>query len=98
MRTELISLLALLWSWSWNLVAAHTVLTYPGWRGNNLHDNVTFPYGMQWMYPCTSSSWSPVLLGRYRSFWGTSCRCRSKVGGSTSLTMLPVAVQVVECP
>lgn len=60
----------------WNYVAAHTVLTYPGWRGNNLHSNGTnpdgsvpaealgmnwnessnsydFPYGMQWMYPCT---------------------------------------------
>ncbi|KAK7513457.1 uncharacterized protein IWZ02DRAFT_82796 [Phyllosticta citriasiana] len=55
------------------LVVAHTVITYPGWRGNNLHTNGTnadgsiptgsigidydngttsFPYGMQWMYPC----------------------------------------------
>jgi hypothetical protein len=31
---------------------AHTVLTYPGWRGDNLITNDTFPYGMQWMYPC----------------------------------------------
>jgi hypothetical protein len=31
---------------------AHTVLTYPGWRGDNLVTNDTFPYGMQWMYPC----------------------------------------------
>lgn len=54
---------------------AHTVITYPGWRGNNLHSNgtysnldvipgsrgmnwdedeeaYTYPYGMQWMYPC----------------------------------------------
>lgn len=29
-----------------------SVLTYPGWRGNNLVTNDTFPYGMQWMYPC----------------------------------------------
>lgn len=34
------------------LVEAHTVITYPGWRGNNLITNDTFPYGMQWMYPC----------------------------------------------
>ena len=33
-------------------VDAHTVLTYPGWRGDNLVTNDTFPYGMQWMYPC----------------------------------------------
>jgi hypothetical protein len=34
------------------LSSAHTVLTYPGWRGDNLITNETFPYGMQWMYPC----------------------------------------------
>ncbi|KAI9664293.1 MAG: hypothetical protein M1829_005848 [Trizodia sp. TS-e1964] len=34
------------------LAAAHTVLTYPGWRGNNLLTNESFPYGMQWSYPC----------------------------------------------
>ncbi|KAG4413422.1 hypothetical protein IFR04_013446 [Cadophora malorum] len=34
------------------LVDAHTVITYPGWRGDNLITNDTFPYGMQWMYPC----------------------------------------------
>lgn len=56
------------------LVSSHTVITYPGMRGNNLHttgnitgfngsdilgtnglgvggDN-TYPYGMQWIYPC----------------------------------------------
>lgn len=81
------------------LVSAHTVITYPGWRGDNLHtngtisgmngtmltsgrqillrtlgylltlqpseeigngglgvgDNNTYPYGMQWIYPCTPS-------------------------------------------
>jgi hypothetical protein len=60
------------------LNAAHTVIVYPGWRGDNIHTNGTisdhdenippgslginynnktgqlgFPYGMQWMYPCT---------------------------------------------
>ena len=34
------------------LVEAHSVITYPGWRGDNLITNDTFPYGMQWMYPC----------------------------------------------
>ncbi|KAL9022270.1 MAG: hypothetical protein Q9185_000512 [Variospora sp. 1 TL-2023] len=49
-----------------SLVSSHTVITYPGWRGNNLKspgdiaeenglgagDNGTYPYGMQWIYPC----------------------------------------------
>jgi hypothetical protein len=62
----------------WSHAAAHTVIVYPGWRGNNLQTNGTFPdgsvppgslgqnwdqeaggynfpYGMQWMYPCTFS-------------------------------------------
>ena len=34
------------------LASAHTIITYPGWRGNNLITNASFPYGMQWMYPC----------------------------------------------
>ena len=34
------------------VVNAHTVITYPGWRGNNLDNNATFPYGMQRSYPC----------------------------------------------
>jgi len=36
-----------------SVAAAHTIITYPGWRGDNLITNETFPYGMQWMYPCT---------------------------------------------
>lgn len=32
---------------------AHSVITFPGSRGNNLITNDTFPFGMQWMYPCT---------------------------------------------
>ena len=36
------------------IASAHTVITYPGSRGNNLITNDTFPYGMQWMYPCAS--------------------------------------------
>ncbi|KAL1838123.1 hypothetical protein VTJ49DRAFT_3002 [Mycothermus thermophilus] len=31
---------------------AHVVITYPGWRGNNLHITDDFPFGMQWAYPC----------------------------------------------
>lgn len=53
------------------VVRAHTIITYPGYRGNNLYTNGTveesnglgvawqnnsyiFPYGMEWIYPCTS--------------------------------------------
>jgi hypothetical protein len=35
-----------------SVASAHIVISYPGWRGNNLITNDTFPYGMQWMYPC----------------------------------------------
>lgn len=35
--------------------SAHIVISYPGWRGNNLVTNETFPYGMQWTYPCKMS-------------------------------------------
>lgn len=43
------------------LVLAHTIITYPGWRGNNLITNDSFPFGMQWMYPCKTSRPSDVL-------------------------------------
>lgn len=46
------------------LSAAHTVITYPGWRANNLITNATFPYGMQWMYPCGG-----VPLTQNRTYW-----------------------------
>lgn len=52
------------------LVSSHTIITYPGWRGDNLLTNGTigvddygdhtFPYGMQWAYPCTL----PILCGK----------------------------------
>ncbi|KAL9611987.1 MAG: hypothetical protein Q9167_003387 [Letrouitia subvulpina] len=49
-----------------SFVSSHTVITYPGWRGDNLKEsgsivdanglgvgeNNTYPYGMQWIYPC----------------------------------------------
>lgn len=44
------------------VVSAHSVITYPGWRGNNLITNETFPYGMQWMYPCTLEIFSFTLI------------------------------------
>jgi len=46
------------------LASAHTVITYPGWRGNNLVTNETFPYGMQWMYPCGGMS-----VTQNRTYW-----------------------------
>ena len=86
---RLTSLIALVATWS-SLVAAHTVIVYPGWRGNNIHTNGTvsptdaniipgslgitydngsygFPYGMQWMYPCTCWSASKTRLDRANS-------------------------------
>jgi hypothetical protein len=71
-------------------VSAHLVITYPGWRGNNLHDSgrtaqdaipedglgvhynnasqqLEYPYGMQWIYPCKllsslkhKTQWGPI--------------------------------------
>ncbi|KAH9210747.1 hypothetical protein DL95DRAFT_370494 [Leptodontidium sp. 2 PMI_412] len=34
------------------IVNTHTVITYPGWRGDNLAITEEFPFGMQWSYPC----------------------------------------------
>lgn len=49
------------------LAAAHTVITYPGWRGDNLITNETFPYGMQWMYPCGGMNTTTN-----RTYWPTT--------------------------
>ncbi|KKA31068.1 hypothetical protein TD95_002566 [Thielaviopsis punctulata] len=49
------------------LAAAHIVLSYPGTRGNNLITNDTFPYGMQWMYPCGG-----MTTSRNRTYWPTT--------------------------
>lgn len=62
-----------------SLVSSHTVITYPGWRGDNLLKsgdilqekglgagaNQTYPYGMQWIYPCTQEflSFKPGWTG-----------------------------------
>ncbi|GKT45854.1 uncharacterized protein ColSpa_06035 [Colletotrichum spaethianum] len=46
---------------------AHTVISYPGWRGNNLVTNSTFPYGMQWNYPCGG-----MTLTTNRTYWPTT--------------------------
>ena len=51
-------------------VLSHTIITYPGIRGDNLKTNGsiadedglgvgkdnTYPYGMQWAYPCMNCS------------------------------------------
>ena len=63
MQTNMMSLRTLLvFTTLYVVTLAHTVITYPGWRGDNLITNGTvgvddyqpdtFPYGMQWMYPC----------------------------------------------
>ncbi|KAI5860958.1 hypothetical protein GGS23DRAFT_202806 [Durotheca rogersii] len=49
------------------LAAAHIVISYPGWRGNNLIQNDTFPYGMQWTYPCGG-----LGVTTNRSYWPTT--------------------------
>jgi hypothetical protein len=48
------------------VASAHTIITYPGWRGNNLITNDEFPYGMQWMYPCGGMNTT-----NNRTFWST---------------------------
>lgn len=87
---------------TWSLATAHTVIVYPGWRGNNINTNATisetdpsipegslgitydnetglpgFPYGMQWMYPCTSPpprpSPQPLLPSSHISHINTEC-------------------------
>jgi hypothetical protein len=49
------------------LASAHTIITYPGWRGNNLLTNEDYPYGMQWIYPCGGM---PTTTNR--TFWPTT--------------------------
>ncbi|KAF7538112.1 hypothetical protein G7Z17_g12701 [Cylindrodendrum hubeiense] len=49
------------------VASAHIVITYPGWRGNNLITNETFPYGMQWMYPCGGHN-----VTQNRTYWPTT--------------------------
>ncbi|KAL1841484.1 hypothetical protein VTK73DRAFT_3468 [Phialemonium thermophilum] len=48
------------------VASAHTVITYPGWRGDNLITNATWPYGMQWIYPCGG-----IGTTTNRTFWPT---------------------------
>jgi len=50
MFSQLLSVIALCSTAT--LVQAHTVITYPGWRGDNLITNESWPFGMQWIYPC----------------------------------------------
>jgi hypothetical protein len=48
------------------VASAHVVVTYPGWRGDNLKDNEEFPYGMQWTYPCGG-----IEATKNRTYWST---------------------------
>jgi len=64
LQTALFGIIAIFCS---SLVEAHTVLVYPGWRGDNLITNSTWPYGMQWMYPCGGM---PTTTNR--TFWPTT--------------------------
>lgn len=49
------------------LASAHTIISYPGWRGNNLITDEQFPYGMQWMYPCGGMN-----VTTNRTYWPTT--------------------------
>ncbi len=52
------------------IVNAHTVITYPGWRGNNLATNNDYPFGMQWSYPCECPSFQILESD---DFFSSSC-------------------------
>lgn len=60
MLSSSISSIALTFLSFLGLVSAHTVITYPGWRGDNLHSNGTvvqtdglgtFAEGQDYLYP-----------------------------------------------
>lgn len=48
------------------IASSHIVITYPGWRGDNLKDNEEFPFGMQWEYPCGG-----ISTTKNRTYWST---------------------------
>lgn len=48
------------------IASSHVVMTYPGWRGDNLKDDEEFPYGMQWQYPCGG-----IGTTKNRTYWST---------------------------
>lgn len=58
--SKMYSVWLLLWTTFLALAQSHTVITYPGWRGNNLNTNDEFPYGMQRSYPCELFLISPL--------------------------------------
>jgi hypothetical protein len=68
MSSQIVLFFALYAAWGSH---AHVVITYPGWRGNNLIRNETFPSGMQWMYPCTykSPGLPPKIIYLQRHFF-----------------------------
>ncbi|KAL0769062.1 hypothetical protein CaCOL14_008370 [Colletotrichum acutatum] len=49
------------------LAHGHTVLSYPGWRGNTFITNETYPFGMQWTYPCGG-----LGVTQNRTYWPIS--------------------------
>ncbi|KAH8844086.1 hypothetical protein MCOR27_008561 [Pyricularia oryzae] len=71
-QTASLLIRSLIVSLAWlSTVTAHHVITYPGTRGNNLITNETFPFGMQWSYPCgglgptTNRSFYPLTGGAF---------------------------------
>ncbi|KAL6858324.1 hypothetical protein ACO1O0_005785 [Amphichorda felina] len=49
------------------VASAHIIISYPGWRGNNLVTNESHPYGMQWEYPCGG-----IGTTKNRTYWPTT--------------------------
>lgn len=50
-----------------SISSAHIVISYPGWRGNNLQTTKEHPYGMQWSYPCGG-----IGTTKNRTYWPTT--------------------------
>lgn len=79
-----------------SLTQAHTVITYPGWRGNNLHTNGTLPednpdsLGIDFDNGTASFPWGQQ--------WIYPCKC-SLQGGiiSQDSSQLTLATQAAAC-
>ncbi|OHE96882.1 hypothetical protein CORC01_07849 [Colletotrichum orchidophilum] len=66
MQSSFSTVIATCWLFA-ALAHGHTVLSYPGWRGNTFITNETFPFGMQWTYPCGG-----LDVTQNRTYWPIS--------------------------
>lgn len=94
-----------------SVVSTHTVITYPGWRGDNLHttgnvtddafpsgaglgvglgtgkNNLTYPFGMQWIYPCSHLTCCTVVKTVANVQKVEACQYRKIVLGGPSVAV-----------